>query len=239
MTTRTSALLLALLLAAPAVGAQEAEIEDPLARPVRAQVGGSLYYARPLGDFADRIEQGWGGNLHGTLLLGEPGAIGLRFDAGFMGYGRERYRDCLTSTCLVEADITVSNNLAWIGVGPQLQVPVGPLRPYVAGQVGWTWLWTDSEIEGTNNDNQPFASSTNFSDNVFSYGGTAGVLIPVSQGANPIAIDLGARWLRNGEVEYLREGDIVINPGNRPTLLVQRSRADLVLYYVGVTVGVR
>ena len=54
-----------------------------------------------------------------------------------------------------------------------------------------------------------------------------------------MSLDLGVRYLRNGSVEYLREGDIIINPGNYPTYNVQRSRADLLTYHIGVTVGIR
>lgn len=237
---RAAVALALLALVAPVAGAQVVDEEEILSRPIRSQVGGQVYYAQAVGDFADFIDHGWGGALHGTLLLGDPGVLGLRFDAGFMSYGRDRIRDCITPSCLVQGDITTSNNLAYVGVGPQLQVPVGPLRPYVAGQVGWTFLWTESKIEGTNNDNQPFASSTNQNDNAFSYGGTAGLLVPFNQGArNPISLDLGVRYLRTGEVEYLRKGDIIINPGSQPTLDIQRSRADLVTYFVGITVGVR
>ena len=238
-TALRAALALALVAAvAPVAGAQTDD--DELARPIRSQVGGQLMYAQPIGEFAEKINQGWGGALHGALLLGESGAFGLRFDAGFIGYGRERTRECLTTSCLIEVDIHTSNNLAYVGVGPQLQVPSGPIRPYVAGQVGWTFLWTQSEVEGSDSDNRPFASTRNFSDNTFSYGGIAGLLIPISQNVRaPIALDLGARYLRNGRVEYLREGDIIINPGSQPTFDIQRSRADLVTYFVGITVGVR
>ena len=228
------------LVAATSVAAQAPRAGDPLSRPVHALTGLNGYYAKPVGDFADRINQGWGADAHGTLLLGDVGVFGLRVDAGVMGYGRKRTRECLTTSCLVQVDITTSNNLAYAAVGPELVVPSGPIRPYVAGQVGWTWLWTQSSVEGSNNQDDPFASSTNFSDNTFSYGGVGGVLIPIAQNTRtPVSLDLGVRYLRNGSVEYLRQGDIIINPGNYPTYNVQRSRADLITYHVGVTVGIR
>jgi len=221
-----------------AVHAQAAE--RTLMRPTRALVGINGFYATPIGDFSERVNHGWGGTIHGTWLLHDSGVIGLRMDAGTMIYGRQRTRECLTMSCLVEADITTSNNLAFVGVGPELVVPAGPIRPYAAGQVGWTFLWTQSEVEGSDNDNRPFASSRNFSDNTFSYGGVGGVLIPFNRGGgNPVSLDLGVRYLRNGRVEYLRKGDIIINPGNPPTFNVQRSRADMVAYHIGITVGVR
>ena len=239
MRIRHSLAALGLACMAPAAAAAQTT-DDALARPIRAHVGVNGYYAQPVGDFADRIDQGWGGELNGTWLVGEAGVFGLRFDGGAMAYGRQRTRECLTTSCLVEVDITTSNNLAYVAVGPQLMAPAGPIRPYVAGQVGWTFLWTDSRVEGSNNQNEPFASTRNFSDNTFSYGGTGGLLIPLVQNArNPVSIDLGVRYLRNGNVEYLRKGDIIINPGGPPTFNVQRSRADLLTYHVGVSVAVR
>lgn len=224
----------------PAVAAAQGTDDAALTRPIRAHVGVNGYYARPVGDFADRIDQGWGGDLHGTWLLGETGIFGLRFDGGAMAYGRQRTRECLTTSCLVQVDITTSNNLAYAAVGPQLMAPAGPIRPYAAVQLGWTFLWTDSRVEGSNNQNEPFASTRNFSDNTFSYGGIGGVLIPIAQNTrNPVSIDLGVRYLRNGSVEYLRKGDIIINPGNPPSFNIQRSRADLLTYHVGVSVAIR
>lgn len=229
----------ALAYMAPSIVAAQAA--DPaLLRPVRGQLGGSGFYAQPVGDFADRIKRGWGGEFSGTLLLGDAGFFGLRFDAGGMAYGRMKTHDCLTPSCLVMVDITTSNNLAYGAAGPQLMVPAGPIRPYVAAQVGWTFLWTDSRVEGSDNTNQPFASTRNFSDNTFSYGGVGGVLIPFNPGAqNPVSLDLGVRYLRNGSVEYLRKGDIIINVGGQPIFNVQRSRADLVTYRVGLSIGMR
>ncbi len=230
---------LALASMAPALAAAQAT--DPtLMRPVRGQLGGSVYYAQPVGDFADRIKQGWGGEFSGTLLIGDAGFFGLRFDAGGMAYGRRRTHDCLTPSCLVQVDIITSNNLAYGAAGPQLMVPVGPIRPYIAGQVGWTFLWTDSRAEGSHNSNQPFASTRNFSDNTFSYGAVGGVLIPFNPNAqNPVSLDLGVRYQRNGSVEYLRKGDIVVNVGGPPIFNIQRSRADLVTYRLGISVGIR
>ena len=239
---RTAPLLAAVALVAVAASAG-AQIDDPSYqdRPVRGLAGGSLYYARPVGEFADFIRRGFGGSLHGTLLVDEAGVLGLRFDASYMNYGRETVRDvCLLPTnCRVYVDVTTTNNLAFVGLGPQLVAPRGPVRPYVAGQVGWTFIWTNSSIEDSDDDDRSVLDSENVSDNTFSYGGLGGVLIPISAGRNPVSLDLGVRYLRNGRVHYLREGDIIDNPSGPPTFDLQRSRADLLTYYLGITVALR
>lgn len=239
---RPASLLAATLLCASAATTLPAQATDTLLlRPVRGWAGGNLYYARPVGDFANFIDHGWGGDLHGTLLLDRAGALGLRFDASFMNYGRERVNDvcALPTICRVLVDVVTTNNIAFVGAGPQLMAPSGVIRPYVAGQAGWTFIWTNSSIEDNDDDDETTLDTQNLSDNTFSYGGAAGILIPVSAGRSPVAIDFGARYLRNGDVRYLRKGDIVDNPSGPPYLNIQRSRADLVTYYLGVSVGFR
>lgn len=232
---------LALILLAPVAGAQQ-EQEDVLTRPIRSQVGGHLYYAQAVGDFSDYIDHGWGGAFHGAFLLGEAGVLGIRFDGSFMNYGRETVRDVcsLPGNCRVTVDVTTTNNMAFAAVGPQLQVPSGPFRPYVSPQVGWTFIWTTSTIEDSDDRDRSPLDTENLTDNTFSYGGVAGILLPITRSArNPVSLDMGVRYMRNGRVRYLREGDIIDHPTGPPTFDIQRSRADLVTYFVGVSVGVR
>ena len=207
-------------------------------RPVRGFAGGQVYYARPIGEFADYVRRGVGGALHGTFLLDRAGVLGLRVDASYLGYGRETVRECVPYySCRIDVDVTTTNNIAFVGVGPSLTAPVGLLRPYVSGQVGYTVIWTSSSLEDVDDGGSAY-DSNNYTDGTFSYGGVAGFLVPL--GARTQAyVDVGARLLRNGAVRYLREGDILDNGGGPPTLNVQRSRADLVTYFVGVSVPLR
>jgi hypothetical protein len=242
---RTAPLLaaVALLATAATAGAQLDEDPSDLSRPIRGLAGGSFYYAHPVGEFSDYIRRGFGGNLHGTWLVSDDGVLGLRFDASYMNYGRETVQDvcALPSNCRVYVDVTTTNNIAFFGAGPQIIAPRGPLRPYVAGQVGWTFIWTSSSIEDADDyDDRSIYDTDNVSDNTFSYGGLGGVLIPISGGRNPASLDLGVRYLRNGRVHYLREGDIIDDPyGGPPMFNIQRSRADLLTYFIGVTVALR
>lgn len=246
---RTSRLVALALLALPAAAhAQNRPNDDvvvELDRPVRGLAGGHLYYARAVGDFSDYINHGWGGDVHAALFLDDAGMFALRFDASYLNYGRERVNDvcALPTNCRVLVDVTTTNNMAFFGAGPQFTATSGAIRPYVVGQVGWTFIWTNSTIE--DNDDDDFDGhntwdTDNASDNTFSYGGMGGFLIPLGTAdRSPVALDIGARYLRNGRVRYLREGDIVDNVTGPPTLNLQRSRADLITYYVGVSVGLR
>ncbi len=40
-------------------------------------------------------------------------------------------------------------------------------------------------------------------------------------------------------MHYLRKGDIIDNPSGLPTFNLQRSRADLLTYFVGISVALR
>jgi hypothetical protein len=119
-------------------------------------------------------------------------------------------------------------------------VPAGPVRPYVNATAGFSYFATTSSVKGRS-DNESFADDTNFDDTPFSWGGGAGVLIPVNRRARSLAfIDIGARYHNNGtSVQYLREGGIRDLPNGAIQLSPIRSRADMITWHVGVSVGVR
>ena len=240
---RTTPLLALAALAATVsvAGAQTSDDTIELQRPVRGAAGGHLYYAKPVGEFSDYINRGFGGAAHAMIHVGPSNAVALRIDGSYMNYGRETVRTRLGSGPLgrIDVDVTTTNNIAFVGAGPQFMVPDGPIRPYVAGQLGWTFIWTNSSLEDVDDD-RGVLDSQNISDNTFSYGGLGGILVPLTAGRNPVSLDFGARYLRNGSVRYLREGDIVDDVGSgAPFLNIQRSRADLVTYYLGVSVALR
>jgi hypothetical protein len=167
----------------------------------------------------------------------------VRLDGGFLNYGRETKRVPLSTTVggRIMVDLTTTNNIAWLGVGPQLMAPRGVVRPYVNGTAGLSYFATTSSVEGTNGASAPFARTTNYDDTQFSWGGGAGVLVPVSRSARThVFIDLGARYHDNGRnVRYLREGGIHDLPNGDVALDVIHSRADLITYHIGISVGVR
>ena len=54
-----------------------------------------------------------------------------------------------------------------------------------------------------------------------------------------MALDLGATYVRNGAVNYLREGDIIANSDGTFTLQPVRSDADFVVLQLGLSFGLR
>ena len=186
------------------------------------------------------MDGGWGGGLHYLLRADRDGWLGLRVDASLLNYGHERERVILSPTIggRIGVDLTTDNNIAFIGAGPQIGLPTGAFRPYVNGFVGVSYIFTESAVRGTSS-GDTFASSTNYDDASFAYGGGAGLYVPVSRRANPVSLDLGVTYRHGGTAEYLRHGDITDNPDGSITLHPVRSETNLLSFHVGVSVGVR
>jgi hypothetical protein len=254
MRTRTRplarALAAALLLPAAAAHAQPGAptIEPAQLGPAtrdgepRFQGGINFSIGSPRGEFRTYVADGYGVGLHGLGRVGRDGWFALRLDGGFLQYGRERKRVPLSETVggRLRVDLTTSNNIVWLGAGPQLMAPRGPVRPYVNGTVGFSYFATTSSIQGRDDD-EPIAQDTNYDDAQLSWGGGGGVLVPVYRNARTLVfLDLGARYHDNGRnVRYLRKGGIRDLPDGRIELDVIQSRADLVTWHIGVSVGGR
>lgn len=238
---RTTLPLLAALLAAAPLAAQDCDCWDPWLEqePTGGYVGGGLALAATQGEFSDYVDGGVGFDLHYVHRLDRDGWLAVRVEGGMLIYGYETQRVPLSSTLggRILVDMNTTNNIAFIGVGPQVGVPDGRLGPYVNGYAGYSFIWTGSSVSGTW-DREPFAETTNFSDWTFSYGGGGGLYVPLRRGPRPISLDLGVRYQNNGRAEYLLEGGIRDNPDGSVTLFPVRSDTDLLTFRVGVSVGV-
>src|SRR5574340_1479763 len=218
------ALVLVLGLAHP-LGAQEAPRGLVPIQPARSWAGIALLFALPQDEFRTYVKNGWGLGLDVEVPVAHSPVFQLRFEGAIVQYGNERKRACLSYTigCRITVDVNTSNNIILFGVGPQVVVPRGAVRPYLNATAGASYFFTRSSVEGTS-DLQPFAESTNFDDFIFSWTGGGGVYIDVRRGRKPIAIDLDARYHGNGRTSYLREGSISDNPDGSITITPIRSR---------------
>ena len=129
--------------------------------------------------------------------------------------------------------------IVWMGFGPQLTSPSGFIRPYANASVGFSYFFTESEVEGSNNFDEPFASTTNYGDGAFRYAFGWGLLLPFQAGRTEWAIDFGAMYHGNGQVRYLREGGIEDRPDGSIVLHTIQSDANLLTYRLGFQVGIR
>lgn len=235
------ATLVAPPLAPRALRAQQTQDDDrtnPFGENSRIGISLGALYAAPRDEFKVFVDDGWG--LGGGLLvkLDPVGVLALRVDANFINYGNTRTRVPLSTTTggLILVDLNTTHNIFMGGVGLQLQAPAGPLRPYVGGTAGVGTFWTQTTVEGTDNDQQPFAQTTNQRDNTFAWSGVGGVTVPLNRGGTVLA-DLGVTYQANGEATYLPPGVVRDGNGDPVTREPVRSKTDMLLYRVGVRIG--
>ena len=229
----------AMLALAPSAQAQLFEEPKPEKGPPRAFFGADFLVAVPTGQFANYVENGFGVGAHFLWQFDDPGVMALRLDGNLMIYGHETFSVPLSPTTpRIRVDVTTNNSIGSVHIGPQLMVPNGQFRPYINAGVGFSNFFTYSSVEGSRDD-QPFASSTNYSDFIWSWTAGGGIYIPVSRRGTPVSIDLGARYHRNGETRYLREGSIIEDGTGDIEYEPIQSETNLLVYQIGVSVGIR
>jgi hypothetical protein len=194
-----------------------------------------LQVSAPRGEFGENTGNGFGLGVSMVWRMEETGIANARADLGFLTYGRSTRRIPLANSGgLVKLDLTTSSNIASFVVGPQLFGSTGAVSPYVSALGGFSVFWTESSVEGSNNDNTPFASTTNSSDAVWAYGGSAGIAIRVVEGERPFRIDGGVRYLRHDDAKYLTNDRVQEAFQNDRDPIPVRGRADFFTYYIGV-----
>lgn len=229
------------LLAVPAEAQRRGDQDfDRPPGPPRGAFGGSFSYARPVDEFLQYVNRGYGFDAFFRWNFDQQGIFGIRLDGGFLGYGRETKRVPLSSTIggRIQVDLTTSNNILWFGLGPQVTIPMPGIRPYANAAVGFSYFFTESSVEGIADDDDLFTTK-NYDDGTFAWGAGGGILIPFQTRSGEIAIDLGVRYHGNGEVRYLREGGIEDLPDGSILLHPIQSEANLLTYRLGISIGIR
>lgn len=211
-------------------------VATALSSPVAAQAGVPVHLqlGLPQGEFAQNVQVA--GGFGGGFILPLASQFGLRAGLDFMIYGSERRRVPLGGGALglISVDVTTTNSIFGGGLGAQIGMPGPRPMPYVAGMIGFSAFTTSSSVTGSNSSDEPFASSTNASDNTFAKSVLAGIYLPSPGGK--VLWDIGARYIWNGEsVSYLTPGDITEDGSGNIQLNPRRTRADLLSITVGVT----
>lgn len=212
-----------------------AQSSNPRALTGRILAGGQLLVSAPRGEFGENTGTGYG--ISGSILwrLDANGIANARADLSVLTYGRSTRRIALANTGgLVKLDLTTSSNIASFVAGPQLFGSTGAISPYVSALGGFSVFWTESSVEGSDNEDSPFASSTNSSDAVLAYGGSLGAVIRIVNGNRPVRLDGGVRYLRHDDAKYLTKSRIQEGFENDRDPIPVRGRADFLAYYFGV-----
>ncbi len=206
--------------------------------PLAGYAGGEILIAIPTGEFAENVGTGFGLGGHGRFLFDGRDVLSFRVDGGFINYGNETIRICVTQPCRVTGDLTTSNNIFFGALGPELGVSSGRARIYAHAGIGFAYFNTTSSVSGAGNQGEPFASSSNHDDVTFAWITGAGMQFLVRDGVRPIRFDLGLRYHGNGEAQYLRKGDIEDRPDGSVVINPRRSETNLWTVRIGLSVGI-
>ena len=216
----------------------------PAARIATAQqltkfgVGTDFIIGVPVGEFHDQnSDTGLGASFSGVYAIGRsPFHVGGEF--GFAIYGMESHRELFRGTThdvVLRVDTTYSILLG--NVFLRIQPREGSIRPYVDGLIGLKYLVTSTSLSGDET-HETVASEIDSGDTALSYGVGGGVqFLLTGRKGRPVELllDIGARYLRGGQAEYLRKGsityvdDIIIYN-------VLRSNTDMFVPKIGLAV---
>jgi hypothetical protein len=223
------------LLPGPAAAQERLDGTPEALPPPSAYLGLSLQVGQARGQFANYVDYGGGGGGYLVFRPNRHGPFGVRLDLMYLVYGSQTHRYPLVPGIVV--DVTTDNQIFQFALGPQLTIGQGALQAYGFGTVGGSFFATTSGVEGTDQNNQEFASTTNHSDGTFSGEVGGGVLVRVNQRV-PVFVDIGARYLKNGRVTYVTKDRVTIS-GNQLLVDPVDSDANLIVFHVGVAIGLR
>ncbi len=241
-----AALALATLLAPASAAAQFGQIGGP---DHRAEFFAFGDIALPVGEFHNHVDLGGGFGLGGAFFAGGQPWIAIRAEGTLVIYGVDEYWTRLSPTIPIDVEVQTNNSILSAGIGPQVYLATGSVRPYVFGTVGFSWFFTETSATGERQ-TEPFASSINFSDGNLAVGGGGGISVLVHQSNNPLYIDVSAAYQYNGLTEYLTSDHAPLRSDPRRGGSSQRWRdghwntdpivsdGNLVTVRIGMTVGV-
>lgn len=203
----------------------------------RSTVNVTVVQSRPQGAFRKNVGIGYGVDGAYLFRLDASGMWSLRANVGVIRYGDESRRTALSEAVggRVNVDVTTSNYLIPVTIGPQVAWPTGPVRPYLHAGIGGLGFITESDIRGTDNLTS-VASTTNHSSFVGSWVAGGGMYVPLSIGPRQIQLDLGAQYFSGGRTRYLAPGSIVDLPDARIAVTPLESATHTVVMRIGLRV---
>ncbi len=204
--------------------------------------GANFLLGFPMNEFKDNVKRtGFGGSMQFLLWNPSPQypySFGL--NVGYINYGMESRREPFSLTIPdVTVDVDRTNNIVDFHLLAQIIPPSGSFRPYLELMLGGSYIFTETTIKSRGQ--EEVASSNNFDDWAWSYGGGAGFLINLASYAVPekkissIFLDFKVRYLYGTEAEYLKEGSVIIDHG-QVIYEVSKSKTDLLTANLGVVV---
>lgn len=208
----------------------------------RFQANASFIPGFPINEFRTNVQRvGLGGSGDFVYRLkGSPISVGASF--GLMVYGSESRQEWFSADIPeVMVDVTTRNYILMCHFLLRLQSPKGKIRPYLDGLAGFNYLWTETGVYDRDGVHREIASDVNFSDWTWSVGIGGGLMLPIFQkkrgersGPFAMFLDFGARYLKGGKAEYLKEGSI-IQEKERVIYDINESSTDLITIRAGLS----
>jgi hypothetical protein len=219
------ALALALLSARGAAAVQEeSKQEDGVGTA-------ALVYARATGPFAENVRHALGLTLTAHRNVERTGVFALGLDVTYLLYNYE------TRNLWSVDEVVAKSQILTLGAGPQVRVRIGTVEPYVTASVGFALFSTDSCARDGRTYPEEECSGTVHAVNLAfpASAAGAGVRIRLTQGTEPISLDLGARYQRTPRVRYVTQDGLDVFDYDVVQVTTARSRTALWLFYVGVS----
>lgn len=217
--------------------------------PASAQHEGMIGLALsfPQGELDENTDTGFGFAGSYTYALTSNRSVGIGGALSVLTYGSTERRVPLSTTIPdIRVDVETSNNMGFLQGMLQLKAPTGAVKPYGNLTGGLAWFSTTTTLRDTRFDEEVI-SDTNQSDATWVVGAGGGLQVRVwtgqpspSRGNEPAGeparayVDVGARYMKGGEVEYLKEGPLV-TPGGDVEIDPVVSDIELTQLTIGVT----
>ena len=198
--------------------------------------GINLVVGVPVGEFGRNIDVAGGVDVFGAFNLGRGSPVALRLDGSYLLYGQDR---TIVTQPYYPLAINTTYSIATFGVGPQLTIGTGPIRLYGFGMFGASYISARSSYRVDGCGCETFSSETEFDDWTAALQTGGGLLVMLGSRHTSVALDLGARYLYNGDAWYVVPGDVVPQSNGNVFIYPAHSRADLVMIHLGVSVGIR
>ena len=213
---------------------------DPASRGSGTQwdLGGTFSVMAPQGQFGSFVGEGFGAAFTALLGFADSPAFRVRLDAGYVNYGAETLGvPVFAATDRILTDIVTRNNVGYLGLGPEIRLPYGPVQPFVNGFAGLGYFFTVSSVEHgwQPHESYDYGTTVNFDDVRPAYGFGGGLAIPIKRSAKLVMLRLEAQYRRHGQTEYLVPGSIVEDGFGGSSFSPIASDVDFVLFQVGLT----
>ena len=215
------------------------QVHTPTEFEKRSSGSITFIQARPQDQLAHNIGLGYGGQATYLFRLDSRGFAHLRGDLALLGYGIERKHVPLSPTIggRIRVDVSTTNYILPLSIGPELMWPTGPVRPYVNAGLGTQVFWTESSVSGSDDVDGTLASTTNQSDWTSTWVAGGGVFLPVKAGKAIVSIDLGVQYVAGGRAQYLRPGSIRDVSDTQIAITPLESMTHMALIHLGVRIG--